>query len=126
MGGKLALHRTTAADSYVPYLRPQECGAHEDVRFAAVTDETGYGIRAEAAGAPFSLSVLPWSAMELTAARHPDELASPTYTWLDIACCRRGVGGDDSWGSPVHDEYCLPSDREYAFSFILSVVDAQK
>ncbi len=120
MGGRLALHHTTAADSYMPYLRPQECGAHEDVRFATVTDETGYGLRVDAAGEPFSLSVLPWSAMELTAARHPDELPDPTYTWLDVSCRRRGVGGDDSWGSPVHAEYCIPSDGCYRLSFILS------
>jgi len=33
------------------------------------------------------------------------------------------VGGDDSWWSPVHPEYCLPSNQDYAFSFILSVLD---
>lgn len=121
MGGKLALHHTTAGQSYTPYLRPQECGAHEEVRFATITDEHGYGIRLTAQENPFSLSVLPWSAMELTAARHPDELADPTYTYVDIACCRRGVGGDDSWGSPVHPEYCLPSDKDYAFSFVLEL-----
>lgn len=126
MGGKLTLHHTTAMESYVPYLRPQECGSHEDVRFAAITDETGYGLRVEAVDAPFSLSVLPWSAMELTAARHPDELPEPTYTYVDIAACRRGVGGDDSWGSPVHAEYCLPSDQTYSFSFVLSVTETQR
>ena len=123
MGAKLALHRTTAQESYVPYLRPQECGNHENVRFAEITDETGYGLRVESVDQPLSISVLPWSAAELTFARHGDELATPTYTWLEVAGFRRGVGGDDSWGSPVHPEYCLPADREYVFSFVLSVLD---
>ena len=122
MGGRLALHHTTAQESYVPYLRPQECGSHEEVRYALITDENGYGLRVDGADAPFSLSVLPWSALEMTAALHPDELAQPTYTWLNISGARRGVGGDDSWGSPVHAEYCLPSDKEYRLSLILSPV----
>ena len=123
MGGKLALHRTTAQESYTPYLRPQECGNHEGVRFAEITDETGYGLRVESVGQPLSVSALPWSAVELTFARHRDELAAPTYTWFEVAGFRRGVGGDDSWWSPVHPEYCLPSNQDYAFSFILSVLD---
>ncbi len=123
MGARLAQHSTTAQQSYVPYLRPQECGNHEGVRFAQVTDETGYGLRVEAENAPLSISVLPWSAAELTFARHPDELPQPTYTWLEVAGMRRGVGGDDSWGSPVHPEYCLPSEKDYTFSFVLSVTN---
>ena len=123
MGGKLALHHTTAQDSYTPYLRPQECGNHEDVRFAEIVDDTGYGLRVESVENPLSVSVLPWSAAELTFARHQDELAVPTYTWLEVAGFRRGVGGDDSWGSPVHPEYSLPSGRDYSFSFVLSVLD---
>lgn len=123
MGGKLALHHTTAQDSYTPYLRPQECGNHEDVRFAEIVDDTGYGLQVESVENPLSVSVLPWSAAELTFARHQDELAAPTYTWLEVAGFRRGVGGDDSWGSPVHPEYSLPSGRDYSFSFVLSVLD---
>ncbi len=123
MGAKLALHHTTARESYVPYLRPQDCGNHEDVRFATLTDENGYGLRIDSVDRPLSLSVLPWSAAELTIARHPDELAAPTYTWVELAGFRRGVGGDDSWGSPVHAEYCIPADGEYAFSFVLSLVE---
>ena len=122
MGAKLALHQTTAEDSYTPYLRPQECGNREDVRFAEITDDTGYGLRVESVDHPLSISLLPWSAAELTFARHRDELPEPSYTWLEVAGMRRGIGGDDSWGSPVHPEYCLPSDQDYAFSFILSVM----
>ncbi len=123
MGAKLALHHTTAMESYTPYLRPQECGNHEGVRFAEITDETGYGLRIDSVAKPVSVSVLPFSAAELTNARHPDELPDPTYTWLEVAGMRRGVGGDDSWGSPVHPEYCIPSHENYRFSFILSVLD---
>lgn len=123
MGARLALHHTTAMENYTPYLRPQECGNHDEVRFAEITDENGYGVRVDSVNKPLSVSVLPWSAAELSTARHPDELAAPSYTWLEVAGFRRGVGGDDTWGSPVHAEYCLPSDRDYAFSFVLSIVD---
>lgn len=74
-----------------------------------VTDEDGCGLRFEACGQPFESSVLPYSAYELEAASHLEELAKPHYTWLRILARQRGVGGDDSWGAPVHEEFCMSS-----------------
>ncbi|MBE5800762.1 MAG: DUF4981 domain-containing protein [Clostridiales bacterium] len=121
MGACLGIYETTVLDSFTPYLRPQECGNHEDVRFLEVTDEKGHGLRVDAAGKPLAVSVLPYSAAELRNARHPDELPQSGYTWLDVACVRRGIGGDDSWGAKVHPEYCLSSNESYSFSFVISV-----
>jgi beta-galactosidase len=28
-----------------------------------------------------------------------------------------GVGGDDSWGAPVHDSYMIPSNKKIEFTF---------
>lgn len=123
MGAKLAVHHTTAADSRTPYLRPQECGNHEGVRFFEAMDENGYGLRVEAVDAPLSVSLLPNSAAELMNARHQDELPDTGYVWLNVAGRRRGVGGDDTWGSHVHPEYCIPSEENYCFSFVLSMLD---
>ncbi len=122
-GAKLAVHHTTATDSRTPYLRPQECGNHEGVRFFEATDENGCGLRVEQVDAPLSVSLLPNSAAELMNARHADELPKTGYVWLNVAGKRKGVGGDDSWGSPVHPEYCIPSDSDHCFSFVLSVMN---
>jgi len=55
------------------------------------------------------LSALPWTPFEIDNARHPWELPTTGRTVLRPALMRRGVGGDDSWGSRTHPEYRLPS-----------------
>ena len=59
---------------------------------------------------------------ELMNARHQDELADPNYTYLDVALCRKGIGGDDSWQAPVHPEFHLPAGEPRKLTFILSVI----
>lgn len=121
-GAKLGRFAYEAAENVTPYLQPQECGNREGVRELTVTDDYGRGLRVEAVDAPLSISVLPYSAYELMNARHQDELADPCYTYLDIALCRKGVGGDDSWHAPVHPEFHLPAGEARTLRFVLSVV----
>lgn len=44
-GGKLGIFTTTTQDEIQPYLVPQECGNHCDVRWFEVTDRRGRGVR---------------------------------------------------------------------------------
>ena len=121
-GARLGRFGYRVRDNLTPYLMPQECGNREGVRALRVTDDDGRGVSVERVDAPLSVSVLPHSAMELAAALHMDELAEPTYTYLDIALCRKGVGGDDSWGAPVHEEYHIKADQPMKLSFVLGVL----
>ncbi|NLO84676.1 MAG: DUF4981 domain-containing protein [Clostridiales bacterium] len=121
-GAQLGLFTATPQSNLTPNLQPQECGNREGIRHLTLLDELGRGIRVDQVDTPLSISVLPYNAMELKTARHIDELADPTYTYLDIALCRKGVGGDDSWGAPVHPEYHIPTDKPMKLSFVLSVV----
>ncbi|PWG59569.1 glycoside hydrolase family 2 TIM barrel-domain containing protein [Bifidobacterium catulorum] len=108
LGGRLGIHETTAADSVAQYLVPQETGNHEDVRWAEVTDEHGHGMRVSQAGADrFSASLLPYSSLMLEEATHQNELPQPRHTFLRLLAAQMGVGGDDSWGAPVHRRYLL-------------------
>ncbi|MDE6167562.1 MAG: hypothetical protein K2G28_03800, partial [Acetatifactor sp.] len=38
-------------------------------------------------------------------------------TVVRAALAQMGVGGDDSWGARVHEEYLLPADRKLEFTF---------
>jgi beta-galactosidase len=31
-----------------------------------------------------------------------------------------GVGGDDSWGAPVHDEHLIPANQDMEFEFVIN------
>ena len=116
-GKKLGRYDYEAGDSLSHYLVPQECGNRTGVRFLSVENNRGEGLRFESVKEPFEMSVLPYSAMELEEAMHEEELTQSSNTWVRILACQSGVGGDDSWGAPVHDEYLIPSDKEIKFTF---------
>ena len=50
-------------------------------------------------------------------AAHANELPMVHYTVIRAALAQMGVGGDDSWGARVHDEYLLPKDKRLKFTF---------
>ena len=124
-GGRLGVFDRTASQDCAPYLVPQETGNHEGVRWAEITDADGHGMRVEAAagtGAAFSASLLPYSSLMLEEATHADELPPVRHTFLRLLAAQMGVGGDDSWGAPVHDPYLLPASRPYELDVTLRLI----
>ena len=66
-----------------------------------------------------SISVSRYTPHELECAAHAHELPRSRHTVARVALQQLGVGGDDSWGAPVHPEYHLPqgADLELTFRF---------
>ena len=115
---KLGIWNTNAFRDRAPYLLPQETGNHEDVRWAEITDDSGHGLRVSQTAntetgvtKPFAMSLLPYSSTMLEEALHQDELPEPKHMFLRVLAAQMGVGGDDSWMSPVHEQYQLPADQ---------------
>ena len=102
------------------YLVPQESGNRTGVRYVSVTNKAGTGIRISAASAPLECNVSPYTAQELEHATHLHELPPIHYTVISVAGRQMGVGGDDSWGAPVLEEYRIKGDQELAFEFLIS------
>ena len=119
-GARLGVYASTANDNFTKYLNPQECGNRTGVRYVNVYEENGAGLNFTATKIPFEMSVLPYNAYELDNAMHRDELPDPTYTWVRIAAKQMGVGGDDSWGAPVHKEFKINSEEAMSLEFIVS------
>lgn len=118
-GGRLGIWESTAADSFAPYLVPQECGNHTGVRRAAITDRDGDGL--VFTGTDMEFSALPWTPHELENARHPHELPRPHYTIVRLGR-QSGIGGDDSWGARAHPEFRLESGVKREFTFTMKGV----
>ncbi|MBR2566654.1 MAG: DUF4981 domain-containing protein [Paenibacillus sp.] len=118
-GARLCIHGRKVADTVAPYLVPQESGNRTGVRWAKLTDNAGRGFKIEASGAPVELNVSPYTAFELENAQHVYELPPVHYTVVTVAGKQMGVGGDDSWGAPVHAEYQIPSNGELSFEFTI-------
>lgn len=119
-GARLGVYTSTANDNFTKYLNPQECGNRTGVRYVNVYEENGTGLNFKANKQPFEMSVLPYNAYELDNAMHRDELPDPTYTWVRIAAKQMGVGGDDSWGAPVHQEFKISSEEAMTLEFIIN------
>ena len=116
-GAKLGVYTSTAADNFTKYLNPQECGNRTGVRYVNVYNENGTGLAFTSTETPFEMSVLPYSAYELDNALHREELPEPSYTWVRIAAKQMGVGGDDSWGAPVHQEFKIEAENPMTLQF---------
>lgn len=114
----VGLYKSTVTEQYFPYVSPQENGNKTDVRWMAFSDgEAGLMI----AGLPLvSLSALHYSIEDLTqesrGSKHTTDLVKRDEVYLNIDLKQRGVGGDDSWWSKPHSQYCLLGGN-YSYSF---------
>ena len=121
---KLGVWSTDAFQDHAPYLMPQETGNHEEVRWAEITDENGHGLRVSRANgaAPFAVSLQPYSSFMIEEAQHQDELPAPKHMFLRVLAAQMGVGGDDSWMSPVHSQYHIPADQPISLDVNLELI----
>ncbi|MBB1080442.1 beta-galactosidase small subunit [Limosilactobacillus sp. STM2_1] len=112
------------------YLVPQENGMHMATHRVEITrdttlnnadkDKTPFSLTIAQENQPFAFSCLPYTAEELENATHIEELPLARRTVLVIAGAVRGVGGIDSWGADVEEQYHIPADQDVEFSFILN------
>lgn len=122
-GARLGRFRNRAADNVSAYPVPQESGNRTGVRRVTVTNALGQGLKISASpSAPVEANISPYTAFELEQACHHHELPNVHYTVLTIAGRQMGVGGDDSWGAPVLDEYVIDPSGDLSFEFTISRV----
>jgi beta-galactosidase len=109
-----------ARECYVPYLVPSDYGNRTDVRWVALTGKAGSGLMAVAEGDELlEASAWPYTLADLEAAKHICDLPKRETVTVNIDYRQRGVGGDNSWGLPVHPEYTLPGNKSYEYGFML-------
>lgn len=117
-GAKLGIFKTDTKSNMSEYVIPQECGNRIGTRWAKLTNKSGFGIKISGEET-FEFSALPYTVNEIESAYHHYELPKSHCTALNINKIQMGVGGDDSWGAPTHDEYLVPSNKKYVFSYTI-------
>jgi beta-galactosidase len=123
-GAKYGVYDSDAQSNLSRYLNPQECGNRTGMEFLEVFDENRQGIKFSAEpGKTFEGGVLPYNEHELESAPRRENLPKPFATWVRILSAQMGVGGDDSWGAPVHDEYLLSAEKDMQFAFTIEKVN---
>jgi beta-galactosidase len=87
----VARHRSTVAAQYVPYIVPQEHGNHTDVRWLALHDARGVGVRFNAARR-MEASASHFTAQDLYAAKHTTDLIPRPEVHVNLDAGQRGLG----------------------------------
>ncbi|MFC0469202.1 glycoside hydrolase family 2 TIM barrel-domain containing protein [Halalkalibacter kiskunsagensis] len=119
MGARLGTFKNTVKDNLASYIMPQESGNRTGVRRVNLTNMEGQGIKISSVNKPVECNFSPYTAFELENANHHYELPNIHYTVVTIAGKQMGVGGDDSWGAPVHDEHLIKSNEDMEFEFVI-------
>ncbi|MDF2856728.1 MAG: beta-galactosidase [Neobacillus sp.] len=119
MGARLGTFKNQVHENISGYVMPQESGNRTGVRRVNLTNREGLGIKICSINEPVECNFSPYTAFELENAMHHYELPNIHYTVVTVAGKQMGVGGDDSWGAPVHDEHLIPADQKMEFEFII-------
>ncbi|WP_028975299.1 beta-galactosidase small subunit [Spirochaeta cellobiosiphila] len=105
-----------------PYLVPQDCGMHIKTEYVTLRQEFQERkgtLTFAMKGQPFAFSALPYTALEIENATHQEELPPVRRTVLNILGAVRGVGGIDSWGSDVEEDFRIPGNKDIQYSFVI-------
>jgi beta-galactosidase len=116
---EVGLYSSSVDEQYVPYITNGENGNKTDVRWLVLSDGKGNGIRIS--GSPtIDFSALPFPQDQLDREQrdgaHTIDLKRTDMVYLNVDWKQMGVGGDNSWGAPVHAEYKLRAEpMEYSY-----------
>jgi beta-galactosidase len=87
------IHRwaSTVAGQYVPYVRPQENGGRNAVRWFELTGNDGKGLRFDL-DKPLQVSAIPYRANDLADTTHNIDMTPSGNVVINIDAAHRGVG----------------------------------
>jgi beta-galactosidase len=123
-GAFVGLYQANVNDWITPYVRPQENANRTDVRWAEFTDSNGKGLEIHHLdNTPFAISAWPYSEKDLETATHNQLLPHRDFITVNVDGWQMGVGGDISWGLPVHPEYRMIAKGKYEYSFYLKPME---
>ena len=123
---RVGVYSGKAADQLYPYVKAQESGNKEGVRWLALTNSSGAGVLA--VGEPtLSVNALPHTTEDLTVETHkenvyPYQLPKRDFVVLNLDARQRGLGGDNSWGALPHAAFRLESGRPLKYAYRLKVL----
>ncbi len=113
------------SDNFTNYTKPQETGNHEDVAWVKLTDGKNCGIMVRALSnsikdAPvMSMSVLPYSAMDLVMAAHPHQLPENSdFTYLTVDAAVLGLGGESCGPAPQEKNRIYAKPTSFSFEIV--------
>lgn len=119
-GYNVGIYQSTVDNFFVDYIKPQETGNRIDTRWLTMVNEDGVGLMVQAE------DVIEFNALEYT----PEELSNYLHSYmlpesdaitLRINHKQMGLGGDQSWGARPHNQYQIPADRDYTYTYTMKL-----
>lgn len=107
--GRVKVYKSTVDEEFVNYVRPQENGNKTRVRWMSLTNEEGYGLRAEADGL-MEASAMHYTLENLTEAAHTNELEHIDEVVWNLDFKQHGVG-NGTCGLHTLPEYEIPCEE---------------
>ncbi len=117
-GGEYGAHSELVSGQMPAYLVPQECGAHSYSKMFAL--KNGDKQLRFVAEDNFHFSVLPYSTAQLEEAWHAYELPKSHNTHVRILAELRGVGGINTWGADVEEQYHVSAEEDIVLRFCIT------
>ena len=117
---KIGIYKGKISDQYFPYIRPQETGNKNDVRWLKLTQKDGSGIKIYG-NKPVFISALNFSKEDLDSGQkrtqqHAGELTARKEVFVNIDGFQQGLGSINSWGRLPLKRYRLPY-QSYKYSY---------
>ncbi|MDR0532365.1 MAG: DUF4981 domain-containing protein [Verrucomicrobiales bacterium] len=122
-GAAVGIYRSKVDDWITPYVRPQDNSNRTDIRWIQFSDGNGRGLLVRAVKPLFGVTAWPYTQEDLQTITHNYQLPHRDTITVSVDGFQIGVGGDTSWGLPVHDEYRLKAKGLYEFAFDLLPAD---
>jgi beta-galactosidase len=122
-GYAVGLYQSTVNNWITNYVRPQDNANRTDVRRISFTNARGNGIQIEGVNNVFGVTAWPYTQQDLETTTHDNQLPHRDFTAVNIDGQQMGVGGDISWGLPVHKEYRILAKGMYMFTVELKSME---
>ena len=111
---------SSVKDQLTPYEKPMECGNHEDVRFAKLTNKNGSGLCVKRSAEMLQVSALPYSDEELEPVEYKIDLPKSSGTVLCVSSKTLGVGSNGCGPRPLQ-QYRVYA-KSTAFSYQIELL----
>ncbi|MEO0337753.1 MAG: glycoside hydrolase family 2 TIM barrel-domain containing protein [Bacteroidota bacterium] len=133
--GKVGIYEGLIKDQFHRYSRPQETGNKTDIRWMRLRSSTLELVVHPTNNQFLSGSAWPFRTSELdyvagkdggqsasglvpVTSKHGADITMDKVVQWNIDYLQMGVGGDNSWGRMVHEEYTIPA-KKHQFSFVV-------
>jgi beta-galactosidase len=119
-GSFIGLYNSTVKAQLTPYEKPMECGNHEDVRWASVTNSKGDEILVKNDSSFLQISALPYSDEEMENVEYRIDLPKSNKTVLCVNHLTLGVGSNGCGPRPLpaYLVYAKPTTFSYELQLL--------